>query len=74
LRPLAADLDPVGQHGVVHLPPGALTAGNQQQIGPWAVRQAVVRIDAEATTGQHRPRLLTLVGLRMLVERRSPRG
>ena len=47
---LGASLDPVGQHGVVHLPPGALTTGDQQQIEPWAVRQAVVRIDAEATT------------------------
>ena len=53
-----AGLDPVDQHGVVHLPPGALTAGNQEEIGPGAVGQAVVRVDAQATTGQDRPNFL----------------
>src|SRR5262249_59612524 len=36
----------------------ALTARNQEQVGPGAVGQAAVRVDAEATTGQHRPQFL----------------
>jgi hypothetical protein len=42
----------------VHLLAGALTAGDQQHVGLGAVGEPVVRVDAEAATGQDRPRLL----------------
>ena len=50
--------DPLDQRRVVHLLAGALTTGNQKQIGLRAVGEPVVRVDAEATTGHDRPGFL----------------